>query len=232
MPPEPATPSSSAAASSAAHLWTMLNPDPRKRADELARWIRLHQGDSDRALGLGAAGFFEDRLGRVLRKAFVVSSAEVDELLGGEDVADRPLATLAARVNLCMALGIISKAAASQLHLFRRLRARLAQRPEGGGFESDTKCRAIVTGLRWMTGDGLSAPTTDRERVLHAAADLAMYLDTIEKHIKPQTYWPSAYDSIFMDEQTRAREIERVMKMQKGGAGGGKDGGAAGRFWF
>lgn len=206
-------------------LWAMLNPDPRRRQEELARWSRLHQADSDRALLLAAAGAIEDRLGRVLRRAFVLQSAEVEDLLGGEDGAERPLAGLGARATLCLALGLISRAAASQAHLFRRLRARALHRPEGVTFDGDAKVRALVTGLRWMSGEGMAVPSTDRERVLHAAVDLLLYLEAIERTVRPLEYWPLAYDSAFMDEATRAREVERVMKMQQSRE-------APARLWF
>lgn len=211
------------------NLWAMLNPDPKRRADELARWMRNLGADSDRAVAQAAASFLGDKLGRIVRKSFSILTGEVDELLGTEEGGEGPLAAMSQRALLCQCLGIISKGAASQLHLLHRLRARFAHRQEGATFEGDTRIKAILSGLRWMTGPGFAAPESDRERIIHAAVDLHLYLDAIEKAIRPMTYWPNSYDSVFMDEATRAREIERVMKLQKGAKDGPE---SKGRLWF
>ena len=144
----------------------------------------------------------EDRLGRILKKTFVVATSEVEELLGGEDGAERPLAGLASRTNLCLCLGLISKGAASQAHIFRRLRARVAHRQEGATFDGDAKIKALVTGLRWMSGDGFA-----RRRAIGAGDPCSRRSAAVPDAISgrsPLAYWPAAYDSASGGETRRA----------------------------
>jgi mannitol operon repressor len=86
------------------------------------------QKESPRAAVIVGGAFLDAQLQKLLAKFLINEKNAVNELLGNEDKADRPLSAFSARIKAAYCLGLISKDERDDLNLIRRIRNRFAHR--------------------------------------------------------------------------------------------------------
>jgi mannitol operon repressor len=99
--------------------------DPMK---DLQGFLQEFQNESSRAAVILGASFLDAQLRQILANFMIDPENAVDELLGDEDIHERPLSTFSARIKAAYCLGLISKNERDDLNLIRRIRNRFAHR--------------------------------------------------------------------------------------------------------
>jgi DNA-binding MltR family transcriptional regulator len=92
----------------------------------LTRVRRLLSDESDRGCALLAAAYLDEELARLLKGFFIDDERLAGELLGSDGV----VGTFSSRINLCLALGLLSGGCARNLHLQRKVRNKFAHLSE------------------------------------------------------------------------------------------------------
>ncbi len=95
------------------------------------------QNESPRAAVIIAAAFMDGWLRQLIANFMIEDSNVVDELLGTDDIADRPLSTFSSRIKTAYCLGLISKGEYDDLNLIRRIRNRFAHKMLGYSFDDE-----------------------------------------------------------------------------------------------
>ena len=76
-------------------------------------------------------------LRQLIANFMIEDSKVVDELLGTDDNADRPLSTFSSRIKTAYCLGLISKDEFDDLNIIRRIRNRFAHKMHGYSFDDE-----------------------------------------------------------------------------------------------
>lgn len=112
------------------------------------------QKESPRAAVI-ISGAFLDSLLRDLIATFMIDDVSVvDDLLGTDNNADRPLASFGARIKTAYCLGLISKAQYDDLKLIQKIRNKFAHKMHGYSFEEPEIvkwCESLQTPNRFIT---------------------------------------------------------------------------------
>ena len=74
--------------------------------NDLSRFLRELQTESDRGLALVGASVVDDKLGSTLASLFLVDCKATPKLIDG---ANAPLGTFSSRVDACLALGLVDQ---------------------------------------------------------------------------------------------------------------------------
>lgn len=93
------------------------------------------QKETPRAAVIIAAAFMDDLLRRLLENIMVDDPKVINDLLGSEKNADRPLSSFSARIKAAYCLGLLSKQEYGDLNLIRSIRNRFAHRMHGFTFD-------------------------------------------------------------------------------------------------
>lgn len=95
------------------------------------------QNETPRASVIVGAAFLDARLHELLSNFLIEDKRAVQDLLGSDKKADRPLSAFSARINAAYCLGLISQIERDDLHLIRRIRNRFAHRLHDLSFDDD-----------------------------------------------------------------------------------------------
>lgn len=142
-----------------------------------ADWLKLmapFADESDRGAALLFAAVIDNELGDLLRRSMVEHKVS-DELFDQRG----PLSAFAARIDICLALGLIDEAMHKQLHLIRKVRNHFAHHPVDMTFEDPL----LAIPIKNMHGSRVNLGGTAREQGRHAflttCAYYAAHIDVI-----------------------------------------------------
>jgi mannitol operon repressor len=140
--------------------------------NDLSRFLRELQTESDRGLALVGASVVDDKLGSTLRSFFVDCKA-VPKLV---DAASAPLGTFSSRVDVCLALGLIDQFEYDEITLIRKVRNEFAHGLHGTTFRTEP-IAGLCSGLKSPLPEGAGYPTADpRFRFTNAVTSLVTRL--------------------------------------------------------
>jgi DNA-binding MltR family transcriptional regulator len=100
----------------------------------IKEFLEEFQGETDRAAAVLGAAYLDSRLEVLLREKFVALPDFVEQLFHGQGA----LSSFSARISICYAIGLISRQAAEDLHIIRKIRNDFAHKPHGLSFETPT----------------------------------------------------------------------------------------------
>lgn len=104
-----------------------------KDLDDISRFLRELQSESDRGLALVGASVIDDKL-RATLKSFLVDCKAGSRLL---DEPSAPLATLSTRIDACLSLGLIDQFEYDEVTLIRKVRNAFAHGLHGTSFQTE-----------------------------------------------------------------------------------------------
>jgi len=104
---------------------------PSPEEENLTAFLKELTGETDRGLAVVAAAVIDDLLGDALR-AFFCDDGAVKGLLDN----DRALGTFSARIDACLALGLIEDIEHHEISIVRRVRNEFAHAKHGTSFKS------------------------------------------------------------------------------------------------
>lgn len=141
-------------------------------AKDLSQFLGELQTETDRGLPLVAAALIDEKLLEALQ-AFMCAGKAADRLL---TEGNAPLGALSARVDACLALGLIDEFEYQEISLLRKIRNEFAHARHGLTFR-DKRIESLCGSLRPDLPDGVSlGPCPARTRFTYAAIGLVMRL--------------------------------------------------------
>jgi mannitol operon repressor len=140
--------------------------------NDLSKFLRELQAESDRGLALVAASVLDDKLRGAL-DALLVEGGAASRLL---DAGNAPLGTLSARTDACLALGLIDDFEHAEITLIRKVRNEFAHGLHGTNFQTEP-IRGFCASLKSDLPDGAGHSINDaRFRFINAAVSLVSRL--------------------------------------------------------
>jgi mannitol operon repressor len=140
--------------------------------EDLGRFLRELQTESDRGLALVAASVLDDKLRGVLASFFVEGNAASSLL----DSGNAPLGTLSARADACLALGLIDDVEHAEITLVRKVRNEFAHGLHGTTFQTEP-IRGYCSSLKSDLPEGAGHPTSNaRFRFINSVVSLVSRL--------------------------------------------------------
>jgi mannitol operon repressor len=158
----------------------ILGEEARERAEDLkafAAFVREFQEETDRGAALVGAALVNNRLEQLLRSHFL-NDRIADKLIGNSGSA--PLGAFSAQIDMCYALGLITKIEYDECDIIRRVRNKFAHQLHGLSFE-DQQISDWCGNLKAMTYPSKTA----RERFINTVITLCMVLWYRPSHATP-----------------------------------------------
>jgi mannitol operon repressor len=125
-----------------------------KDLDDLSRFLREIQNESDRGLALVGASVIDDKL-RATIKSFLVDCKASSKLL---DDPSAPLTTFSSRIDVCLSLGLIDRFEYDEVTLIRKVRNAFAHGLHGTTFQTEP-IPGLCSTLKCPLPDGAGYPT-------------------------------------------------------------------------
>jgi mannitol operon repressor len=136
-----------------------------------SEFLAEFQKESDRGGALVGAALLDARLERLLLSHLVKGKGSEELVSGG----NAPLGSFSARINVCLALGLITPPEQHELNLVRKIRNEFAHREHGITFD-DQKISGICRALRPRRSQDDSDGYTPRQRFNDAVMFNALQL--------------------------------------------------------
>jgi hypothetical protein len=101
--------------------------------NDLSRFFRELQNESDRGLALVGASVIDDKLRSTLR-SFLVDCKAASKLVEG---GNAPVGTFSSRIDACLAMGLIEQFESEEITLIRKVRNEFAHGLHGTTFQTE-----------------------------------------------------------------------------------------------
>lgn len=124
-----------------------------EHADDLARFVRELQAETDRGLPLVGAALIDEKLHDTL-ESFLVKGKSAKKLLS-EPYA--PLGTFSSRIEACYSLGLIDGFEYREIGLIRKIRNEFAHARHGLSFQNE-KITSLCASLESPLPEGSNHP--------------------------------------------------------------------------
>ncbi len=172
-----------------------------KDAEDLSRFIKELNRETDRGLPLVCAALIDAKLGETLT-SFFCTEKSANKLL---NESNAPLATFSARIETCFALGLIDQFEYQEIHLIRKIRNEFAHEKHGISFNT-IKVASFCSSLKTpLPEDATYSITEARWKFINAAVALVLRLYYRPEYVAMEKRKPKTWvDS----EAVRWRKIE------------------------
>jgi mannitol operon repressor len=148
-------------------------PNP---ADDWDGFYQEFQQETPRAAVIVGASFLDAHLRKLIANFLIADKKEIDEFLGSDGNAERPLSTFSARIRGAYCLGLISKDEYHDLNIVRKIRNKFAHRLHDLSFDDQeivSWCQALYTPKKFLPPDWV---VTHRDLFVAAMTTLATHL--------------------------------------------------------
>jgi DNA-binding MltR family transcriptional regulator len=161
----------------------------KRAVDPLTDWKGFYdelQEESDRGAAIIAATFLDAQLRELLSRFLIDERKVVDDLLGTDEMADRPLSSFSSRIKAAYCMGLISQSMYYDLEKIRRIRNKFAHEMHGYTFDEQeivSWCKSLKM-AKMLTDAVPHLPNTHRAMFLLGVSQLANWLALVKFNVE------------------------------------------------